>query len=77
MVVFAVDISRPHAQALEPVQDRRIYIEVISGARLFGDQATPAEYGAGLKFAIDKGWLELHESGAFVKLTQAGSDMFS
>jgi hypothetical protein len=66
-----------HAQAFEPVHDGRIYIEKINGPFLFGDKATPAEYSAGLKFAIERGWLELHESGTFVKFTQAGADLFS
>ncbi|MBR1193263.1 hypothetical protein [Bradyrhizobium sp. AUGA SZCCT0160] len=66
-----------HAQAFEPIQDNRIYIEKINGPFLFGDKATPAQYSAGLKYAIDKGWLVLHESGTFVKLTQAGSDLFA
>ena len=61
-----------HAQAFEPIQDGRIYIEVINGAFLFGDKATPAEYAAGLNYAIDKGWLrtarvrdlcEIHSGG--------------
>ncbi|MBR1198800.1 hypothetical protein JQ574_22650 [Bradyrhizobium sp. AUGA SZCCT0158] len=66
-----------HAQAFEPIQDNRIYIEKINGPFLFGDKATPAQYSACLKYAIDKGWLVLHESGTFVKLTQAGSDLFA
>ena len=45
-----------------------------NGPFLFGDKASPAEYGAGLKFAIDMGWIELHESGTFVKFTQAGAE---
>jgi hypothetical protein len=49
-----------HAQAFEPVQDGQIYIEKINGPFLFEDRATPAEYKAGLRFAIDQGWLELH-----------------
>ena len=32
---------------------------------------------AGLKRAIEKGWLVLHESGTFVRSTQAGSDLFA
>ena len=44
-----------HAQAFEPVQDGRIYIEVINGAMLFGDKATAAEYKAGLDYAIERG----------------------
>jgi hypothetical protein len=27
--------------------------------------------------AIALGWLELHESGTFVKLTQSGTDLFA
>ncbi|MBR1252039.1 hypothetical protein JQ609_34630 [Bradyrhizobium sp. AUGA SZCCT0169] len=66
-----------HAQASEPIQDRRIYIEKINGPFLFGDKATPAEYSAGLKYAIDKGWLQLHEGGTFVKFTPAGAELFA
>ncbi|MBR1286059.1 hypothetical protein JQ597_28810 [Bradyrhizobium sp. AUGA SZCCT0177] len=66
-----------HARAFEPVHDGRIYIEKINAPFLFGDKATPAEYSAGLTRAIERGWLELHESGTFVKFTQAGSDLFA
>jgi hypothetical protein len=38
---------------------------------------SPQEYGAGLKRAVEKGWLFLHESGTFVRFTQAGSDLFA
>jgi hypothetical protein len=37
------------------VQDGRIYIELISGPFLFREGATPAEYSAGLKLAIERG----------------------
>ena len=63
-----------HAHAFEPVQDGRIYIEKINAPFLFGDKGTPAEYEAGLDRAVAVGWLELHESGTFVKLTQGGTD---
>ena len=66
-----------HAQAFEPIQDGRIYIEKLNGPFLFGDKATPAEYTAGLKYATSQGWLDLHESGTFVKLTQRGADLFA
>jgi hypothetical protein len=52
-----------HAQAFEPIQDGRIYIEEINDPFLFGDKGTPAEYSAGLELAISRGWLEMHESG--------------
>ena len=29
---------------------------------------------AGLKLAIERGWLVLHDSGTFVRFTQAGAD---
>ena len=51
--------------------------EKINGPFLFGDKGTPAEYSAGLELAISRGWLELHESGTFVKLTQSGADLFA
>ncbi|MBR1251913.1 hypothetical protein JQ609_33990 [Bradyrhizobium sp. AUGA SZCCT0169] len=66
-----------HAQAFDSIQDGQIYIEKINGPFLFGDKATPAEYSAGLKYAIEQGWLVLHESGTFVKFTPAGSDLFA
>jgi hypothetical protein len=66
-----------HAQAFEPIQDGRIYIEVPNGPFLFGDKGTPAEYSAGLKLAIERGWLTMHESGAFVRLSQAGAYLFA
>jgi hypothetical protein len=67
------------------MQDGRIYIEKINGPyiekingpMLFQLKATPAEYKAGLDRAIEKGWLVLHESGTFVRFTQAGADLFA
>jgi hypothetical protein len=59
------------------VQDGRIYIEKINGPSLFELKGTPAEYKAGLDRAIAKGWLALHESGTYVKFTEAGAAMFA
>ena len=59
------------------MQDGRIYIEKLNGPFLFGDKGTPSEYSAGLELAISRGWLGLHESGTYVKLTQSGSDLFA
>jgi hypothetical protein len=47
------------------------------GATLTVDRGTPAEYSAGLKLAIERGWLEIHDSGTFVKFTAAGADLFA
>ena len=60
-----------HAQAFEPILDGRIYIEKINGPFLFGDKGTPAEYGAGLDFAMSRGWLVMHEPGTFVTFALA------
>jgi hypothetical protein len=44
---------------------------------LFELRASPAEYSAGLKLAIDRGWLAMLESGTYVKFSQAGADLFA
>jgi hypothetical protein len=63
------------ANSVEAVQDGRIYIELLNAPFLFDPKATLAEYCGGLAFAIERGWLELHESGTFVRFTQAGADL--
>jgi len=45
------------------VQDGRIHIELINGPFLFKDKGSAAEYGAGMKLALERGWLVMHESG--------------
>jgi hypothetical protein len=45
------------ASTVEPVQDGRIHIEKINGPFLFEHGGKPAEYGAGLKLAIERGLL--------------------
>jgi hypothetical protein len=66
-----------HAHAFEPIQDGRIYIEKPNGPFPFIDNGTPAEYRAGLELAIARGWLEMHDSGTYVKFTAAGADLFA
>ena len=60
------------ANAIEPVQDGRIFIELLNGPFLFELRGTPAEYKAGLDLAIARGWLWMHESGIYVKFTRQG-----
>jgi hypothetical protein len=60
------------ANSVEAVQDGRIFIELLNAPMLFEHKATPVEYSAGLNLAIDRGWLAMHESGTYVKFTQAG-----
>jgi len=40
---------------------------------LFRDGGSPAEYGAGMELAIERGWLEMHRSGTYVTLTPTGA----
>jgi hypothetical protein len=65
------------ANSVEPVQDGRIHIEKINWPILSEFKGSPGEYGAGLRLAIERGWLWIHESGTYVKLTQAGADLFA
>jgi len=62
------------ANAGEPVQGR-IHIEKVNEPFLFKDKNTPAEHGAGLALAIERGWLTMRESGTFVTLTPAGTEL--
>jgi len=65
------------ASTIEPVQDGRIHIEKINAPFLYQARATPAEYSAGLRLAIERVWLLMHESGTYVKFTEAGADLFA
>jgi hypothetical protein len=64
------------ANATEPYMDARVLIELINLPFLQAG-GSPAEYKAGLETAIAKGWLWKHESGTYVKFTQAGADLFA
>ena len=65
------------ANSVEAIQDGRIQVEKINGPFLFRDGGSPAEYGAGMKLAIDRGWLEMHRSGTYVKFTPVGAEFFA
>lgn len=64
------------ANAVEAVQDGRIYIELIN-APFLKDGGTPDQYRAALTRATALGWLWLHESGTYVKFTPAGAELFA
>jgi hypothetical protein len=65
------------ASGVEAVQDGRIYIERVNGPFLFEIKGTPAQYKAGLTYAIERGWIEMHRSGTFIRFTQAGAELFA
>jgi hypothetical protein len=64
------------ANAVEAVQDGRIFIELVNSAFLEAG-GTPDQYRAALARAIALGWLSRHESGTYVKFTPAGAEMFA
>jgi hypothetical protein len=65
------------ANSIEAAQNGRIYIELINGPFLYEAKASPDEYLAALKLAIDRGWLTLDRSGTYVRFTQTGADLFA
>jgi hypothetical protein len=50
---------------------------IVTLCECFRDLGSPAEYGAGLKLAIERGWPKMHESGTFVTFTPAGAELFA
>jgi hypothetical protein len=64
------------ANAVEAVQDSRIFIELVNSAFLEAG-GMPDQYRVALARAIALGWLSLHESGTYVTFTPAGAEMFA
>jgi hypothetical protein len=64
------------ANSVEPYMDQRVLIELINGPFLKAG-GSAAEYRAGLDLAIARGWFWRHESGTYVKFTQAGAELFA
>ena len=62
------------AASITPVQDGRIHIEKINAPFLFEHKAKGSEFGAGIAFAVEQGWMELHESGTYVRLLDTGQN---
>lgn len=56
------------ASGIQPVQDGRIFIELIN--LLFLKQGgTGEQFRDAVALAQERGWLELHESGTYLRLT--------
>ncbi|MDH2402113.1 hypothetical protein QCM77_19420 [Bradyrhizobium sp. SSUT18] len=60
------------ASNIEAVQDGRIHIEKINYPFLYTLKGSGTEFGAGIKYAVERGWLDLHESGTYVRLLTPG-----
>jgi hypothetical protein len=81
---FTTDYANPEAAArklvelaasVEPVQDGRIHIEKLNAPFLFTLGGKGSEFGAGIRYAIDKGWIEMHESGTYLRLLESGAGL--
>ena len=64
------------ANATEPAQNGRLYIELVNAAFLKAG-GTAEQFRAGIQRAVDKGWMVRHESGTNVKFTPAGAELFA
>lgn len=62
------------ASGIEPVQDSRIFTELVNALLLRQHKGTGEEFGAGLKLAVERRCLELHDSGTYVRLSDPGSE---
>jgi hypothetical protein len=64
------------ANGVEAVQDGRIHVEKVNGPFLYEVKGTPDQYKDGIKHAIERGWITMHESGTYIMFTQTGADLF-
>ena len=64
------------ANGVEAVQDGRIYIERVN-APFLAAGGSGDDFRAGLERAVALGWLWHHESGTYVKFTDAGAALFA
>ena len=64
------------ANDVEAVQNGRIYIERVN-APFLAAGGTGDDFRAGIERAIALGWLWLHESGSYLRFTDAGAALFA
>ena len=64
------------AKGIKTIQDGRIYLEEIERPFVLQLKGSPDEFKAGLRTAVSNGWLDMHESGSFVRTTRAGANLF-
>ena len=64
------------ANDVEAVQDGRIYIERVN-APFLAAGGTADYFRAGIERATALGWLRRHESGTYVKFTDASAALFA
>lgn len=64
------------ANGVEAVQDGRIYIERVNGPFLAAG-GSGEQFKAGIERGIALGWIWRHESGTYLKFTDAGAALFA
>ena len=64
------------ANTIEPAQEGRIYIELVNAAFLKAG-GTAEQFRAGIQRSVDKGWMVRHDSGTYLKFTDAGAALFA
>jgi hypothetical protein len=70
--------TRPAASACTRIRGKPLLLRIWNDSHTAPfSSASPAEYGAGLKLAIERGWLWMHESGTYVKFTPASAELFA
>ena len=64
------------ANDVEDVQNGRIYIERVN-APFLAIGGTGDDFRAGIERAIALGWIWMHESGTYLRFTDAGAVLFA
>jgi hypothetical protein len=61
------------ANGLDPYMDGRLLTEKLNWAMLTEFKASPAEWKAGIDYAVAQGWLWAHESGTITSSPKSGT----
>jgi hypothetical protein len=75
-VDLAVEKLLEIANAIEPDHAGRLQVGTIN-IQFMAAGGNGAEYGAAVRAAVDRGYVTLHPSGAYLTFTQAGADRFA
>jgi len=63
--------ARKLVELAKSIEDGRIHIEKVNAPFLYKLKGTGPEFGAAIRYAVEQDWLELHESGTYLRLKQA------
>jgi hypothetical protein len=64
------------ANGIEADHAARLQVATVN-SQFLASGGTPAQYGAAVKLAIERGFLTQHMSKAFLMFTQSGADLFA